>query len=197
MFWRNPQTTRTPKPIVDRVSKPGFCDSVSVLIAIGLIVGGALTQSGSAQSSGDPNLRRHWAPAFDVVLPKGVSSDDLKGRCWKQPALNSYVTEGRLWIEDIYGLPYGYVENHCLREQLSKTNAALDASYGTLLRSLDPAERKRLVASERRWIVRRNDACNVSDGISYVMLGSFVCLMNMTSDRLAWLATWKADRPAR
>ncbi|MBC3940468.1 lysozyme inhibitor LprI family protein [Sphingomonas albertensis] len=182
------------KSTVDRVSKGAPRAKVSQSIAITAIM--AIASGATAQPSGDPNLRRHWSSAFDVVLPKGVSSDDLKGRCWTQAALDSYVTEGRLWIEEIYGLPYGYVENHCLREQLSKTNVALNASYRTLLRSLGPADRRRVVASERRWIVRRNDACNVSDGISYVMLGSFVCLMNMTSDRLAWLATWKVDRSA-
>ncbi len=180
----------------DRVSQWDTRSFFSFLMASVLIASGVATQRVSAKAAGDPNLQRHWGPAFDIVLPKGVSSDNLKGRCWTQPALDSYVTESRLWIEDIYGLPYGYVDNHCLREQLSTANAALNASYRTLLRSLDPAERKRLVAFERRWIVRRKDACNVSDGISYVMVGSFVCLMNMTSDRLERLATWKADRPA-
>ena len=157
-----------------------------------LMASAAIAQGDSVNAIGDPNLRRHWAPAFDIALPKGVASDDLKGRCWSQPALDSYVTQGRFWIEDIYGLPDGYVETHCLKEQLATINTMLNTSYTALLRSLGPAERKNVVVAERRWIVQRNNDCNVQDGITYVMLGSFVCLMNMTSERLQWIASRRA-----
>ncbi len=154
-----------------------------------LMTSAAIAQGGSGKATGDPSLQRHWAPEFDIALPKGVESDDLEGRCWSQPAFDTYVTQGRFWIEDIYGLPYGYVATHCLKEQLSKINTTLKTSYTALLRSVGPAERKGIVADERRWMIQRNKDCNVPDGLTYVMLGSFVCLMNMTSDRLQWIAS--------
>lgn len=154
-----------------------------------LLASAAIAQSGSVKATGDPSLQRHWAPEFDIALPKGVESDDLEGRCWSQPALDTYVTQGRFWIEDIYGLPYGYVATHCLKEQLSNINTRLNKSYTALLRSLGPAERKTVVAAERRWMIQRNKECNVQDGVTYVMLGCFVCLMNITSDRLQWISS--------
>lgn len=157
---------------------------VAILLALATTT---TAQTALHKSGSDPNLRRHWDASFDIRLPKGVSSDDLGERCWTESALNSYVTEGRFWIEEIYGLPYGYAGDYCLREQLTKINAALNASYASLLQSLGDAQRKKLVAAERAWIVRRNNECNVKDGVSYVMLGSVVCLMNMTSDRLKWI----------
>lgn len=66
-------------------------------------------------------------------------------------------------------------------------NSSLNASYKLLLRSLAANRRQTIIASERRWVVERNRECNVPDGVSYVMLGSFVCLMNMTNDRLDWI----------
>jgi uncharacterized protein YecT (DUF1311 family) len=169
----------------------------SVRVSLFLMASTAIAQGEPIKTTGDPNLRRHWAPEFDITLPKGVTSDDLKGRCWSQPALNTYVTQARFWIEDIYGLPYGYVDTHCLKEQLSKANTALNTSYATLLRSLGPAERRTVVAAERLWIVRRNRDCNVPDGVTYVMLGSFVCLMNMTTDRLQWVASRQSAADAK
>jgi hypothetical protein len=172
------------KTVVNSISK--WVGRVGLAL---LIANGASAQGGSVKATGDPNLQRHWAPEFDIALPKGVESDDLEGRCWSQPALDTYVTQGRFWIEDIYGLPYGYVATHCLKEQLSRINAALNKSYAALLRSLGPAERKSVVVAERRWMIQRNKDCNVQDGLTYVMLGSFVCSMNMTSDRLQWIAS--------
>ena len=128
----------------------------SVRVSLFLMASAAIAQGEPIKSASDPSLRRHWAPKFDITLPKGVTSDDLKGRCWSQPALDTYVTQARFWIEDIYGLPYGYVDTHCLKDQLSKANTALNTSYATLLRSLGPAERRSVVAAERLWIVRRN-----------------------------------------
>ena len=157
-----------------------------------LMANAAIAQGDSVKATGNSSLQRHWAPEFDIALPKGVESDDLEGRCWSQPALDTYVTQGRFWIEDIYGLPYGYVATHCLKEQLSKINTTLNTSYTALLRSVGPAERKGIVADERRWMIQRNKDCNVQDGLTYVMLGSFVCLMNMTSDRLQWIASRRA-----
>ncbi|RYD23377.1 MAG: DUF1311 domain-containing protein [Lysobacteraceae bacterium] len=168
-------------------ARAGFC----------LLATSAMAQSGPIQAHHNPNLQRHWDQRFDVTLPKGVASDDLKGRCWSQPALESYVLNGRFWIEDIYGLPYGYVDSHCLREELSKMNSSLNASYKVLLRSLAANRRQTITASERRWVVQRNRECNVPDGVSYVMLGSFVCLMNMTNDRLNWITSRQRSLVAR
>lgn len=98
----------------------GACAQITLLAAPSTAVE---ARAAASKPQFDPNLRRHWDSAFDVALPNGVSSDDLKGRCWTQTALDSYITEGWLWIEDVYGLPYGYVDSHCLREQLTKSTS--------------------------------------------------------------------------
>lgn len=79
-----------------------------------------------------------------------------------------------------------------MKEQLATINIILNKSYTALLRSLGPAGRKSVAAAERRWIVQRNNDCNVQDGITYVMLGPFGCHLNMTSDRLRWIASRRA-----
>lgn len=173
---------RPMKTTVDRILKWRARVSLPLLTA-----SAAIAQSGSMQAHGNPNLQRHWNPKFDVALPNDVASDGLNGRCWSQMALESYVTNGRFWTEEVYGLPYGYVESHCLKEQLTQIDSSLNRSYKVLLQSLNDDERKQVVASERLWLSQRNRECNVADGVSYVMLGSFVCLMNMTSDRLEWI----------
>lgn len=179
------------KTIVDRLVRWGRGVSMGLLVA-----STAIAQDGPPKAAGDPILQRHWNPAFDVRLPDGVGSDDenLKRRCWSQQALDTYVTEGRFWIEDLYGLPYGYVQDHCLKEQLAKIDTALNDTYRVLLRTLEPAERRKVVASERRWLSRRTVACNVPDGRTFVMLGSFVCLMNMTNDRIDWIGARQSSR---
>lgn len=158
---------------------------VSAGLALNLVI--VSKQTAQAASVHDPILLRRWPASFDIPLPTGVGSEELGQRCWTQAALDSYVTQGRLWIEDVYGLPYDYVGTHCLREQLGRADAVLNAAYRRLLRALPKTDRGKLIADERAWVARRNVRCNVPDGSTYVMLGSFVCLMNMTTDRIGWI----------
>ncbi len=92
---------------------------------------------------------------------------------------------------ECWSKPTNYDTHNCLAAILGHEDDRLNRDYRHVIAALAPAQRERLRASERRWLIRLKRDCNaeaegMSTGSMYPLYFD-QCAIFATQERSAWL----------
>lgn len=131
------------------------------------------------------------APLFATLaiaaVPAGAQDDAEVGRR-HTPEYRACVQGG----DAARGVTAGIL--NCLGSEIERQDARLNETYRTQMSALAPSLRTGLRASERRWIVQRDEQCRahaaeVGGTLASILYSS--CILDQTIRRTMWLETYR------